>query len=102
VPICTDPDGCGGSNGRGTLIGGIVVGACVVFIIAILVVVFYRRKRLQIEIQARLARERAEILAVKSGGKLANLFTIKEIHKATNDFAGDRLLGVGGFGEVYK
>ncbi|KAH9329060.1 hypothetical protein KI387_001168 [Taxus chinensis] len=102
VPICTDPDGCGGSNGQGALIGGIVAGACVVFIVAILAVVFYRRKRLQMEIQARLARERAEILAVNSGGKSAKLFTIKEIHKATNGFAGDRLLGVGGFGEVYK
>ncbi|KAH9304116.1 hypothetical protein KI387_008520, partial [Taxus chinensis] len=80
----------------------IVAGACVVFIVAILAVVFYRRKRLQMEIQARLARERAEILAVNSGGKSAKLFTIKEIHKATNGFAGDRLLGVGGFGEVYK
>ncbi|KAH9320690.1 hypothetical protein KI387_015329, partial [Taxus chinensis] len=80
----------------------IVTGACVVFIVAILAVVFYRRKRLQMEIRTIMAKERAEILAVNNGGKPAKLFTIKEIHKAKNTFAGDQLLGVGGFGEVYK
>ncbi|XP_076954684.1 wall-associated receptor kinase-like 20 [Bidens hawaiensis] len=36
------------------------------------------------------------------GGKSVRIFTTKEIKKATNNFSSSGLLGVGGFGEVYK
>ena len=35
-------------------------------------------------------------------GKTTKLFTGKEIKKATDNFSKDRLLGVGGYGEVYR
>ncbi|XP_057831280.2 wall-associated receptor kinase-like 20 [Cryptomeria japonica] len=102
VSVCNNPSGCGGGNNRGPLIGGLVTGACVAFIVAVISVVFYRKKKLQMEIQAQLSKQRAEILAVNSGGKPAKLFTRKEMLKATNAFSNDQLLGIGGFGEVYR
>lgn len=62
--------------------------------------VYKRYRRIRDE-QERIAREREEILN-SGGGKSAKNFTGKEIKKATNNFAKDRLLGVGGYGEVYK
>ncbi|KAF3333034.1 wall-associated receptor kinase-like 20 [Carex littledalei] len=38
----------------------------------------------------------------KTGATSAKMFTWKELRKATNTFSKDRLLGSGGFGEVYK
>lgn len=61
--------------------------------------VYRRQKRIK-EARDRLTREREDILS--SGGvKSAKLFTGKEIKKATNNFSTDRLLGAGGYGEVY-
>lgn len=71
-----------------------------VIAVAIAVFVYRRHKRIK-DAQDRLAREREDILS--SGGvKNAKLFTGKEIRKATNNFSRDRLLGAGGYGEVYK
>ncbi|KAJ1691765.1 hypothetical protein LUZ63_015920 [Rhynchospora breviuscula] len=39
---------------------------------------------------------------LKIGGRSERMFTWKELQKATNAFSKDRLLGSGGFGEVYK
>lgn len=47
-------------------------------------------------------REREGILNASGGGRAAKLFSGKELKKATNDFSRDRLLGAGGYGEVYK
>lgn len=49
-----------------------------------------------------LVKEREEILNDKSNGKLAKIFTGKEIKRATNNFSKDNLLGYGGFGEVFR
>lgn len=101
VSVCIDPNGCGNSN-RGALIGGLVAGMSVAIAVAVLAIILYRRKRLQMQTQARLMKERADILSTNSGGKSAELFTSKEMKRATNGFAKDRVLGIGGFGEVYK
>ncbi|XP_018632683.1 wall-associated receptor kinase-like 20 isoform X2 [Nicotiana tomentosiformis] len=52
--------------------------------------------------RARLAKTREDILKSNNGGKPAKMFCLKEIKKATNGFSKDRILGHGGFGEVYK
>jgi Protein kinase domain/Wall-associated receptor kinase galacturonan-binding len=39
---------------------------------------------------------------LKVGARSMQMFTWKELRKATNSFSKDRLLGSGGFGEVYK
>nr|GFC65098.1 wall-associated receptor kinase-like 20 [Tanacetum cinerariifolium] len=75
-------------------LGSALVAAVIGFLL-------YKRHRRHKEALARLAREREEILN-SGGGKTAKVFTGKQIKKATNNFSKDRLLGTGGFGEVYK
>ncbi|XP_031494326.1 wall-associated receptor kinase-like 20 [Nymphaea colorata] len=62
----------------------------------------YNKKILAKEGRERLRKEREEILSLNSGGRSAKLFSGKDMKKATNSFSPDRLLGEGGFGEVYK
>lgn len=50
----------------------------------------------------RLAKAREDLLKSSHGGKQARIFHLKEVKKATNGFSKDRILGSGGFGEVYK
>ncbi|KAE9590884.1 putative protein kinase RLK-Pelle-WAK-LRK10L-1 family [Lupinus albus] len=48
-------------------------------------------------------KEREEhVLKSRDGEKPCRMFQLKEMKKATNDFSQKRLLGSGGFGEVYK
>ncbi|KAL0382043.1 UNVERIFIED_CONTAM: Wall-associated receptor kinase-like 20 [Sesamum calycinum] len=96
---CQNPDGCG--KDRTALIAGLTAGLGVALIAALIGFLVYRRHRRIKEEQERLTREREEILNA-GGGKTAKVFTGKEMKKATNNFAKDRLLGVGGYGEVYK
>ncbi|KAL0402815.1 UNVERIFIED_CONTAM: Wall-associated receptor kinase-like 20 [Sesamum radiatum] len=96
---CQDPDGCG--KDRTALIAGLTAGLGVALISSLIGFLVYRRHRRIKEEQERLTREREEILNA-GGGKTAKVFTGKEIKKATNNFAKDRLLGAGGYGEVYK
>ncbi|XP_016446839.1 wall-associated receptor kinase-like 20 [Nicotiana tabacum] len=96
---CEDSDGCGSDHTA--LIAGLTSGLGVAVIAAVIAVFVYRRHKRIKDAQDRLAREREDILS--SGGvKNAKLFTGKEIRKATNNFSRDRLLGAGGYGEVYK
>ncbi|KAG2406308.1 Wall-associated receptor kinase-like 20 [Vigna angularis] len=99
---CQNPDGCGDSTNKKVIIAGSVCGAGAAIILAIIAFLFYKRHKRIKEAQARLAKEREGILNASNGGRAAKLFSGKEIKKATNDFSNDRLLGVGGYGEVYK
>ncbi|XP_059287504.1 wall-associated receptor kinase-like 20 [Lycium ferocissimum] len=95
---CQDPDGCGSDHTA--LIAGLTSGVGVAVIAAVIGILVYRRHKRIKDAQDQLAREREDILC--SGGiKSAKLFTGKEIKKATNNFSKDRLLGAGGYGEVY-
>lgn len=51
---------------------------------------------------SKLAKAREDMLKTTQGGKSARMFNLKEIKKATNGFSKQRVLGSGGFGEVYK
>ncbi|KAL9421577.1 hypothetical protein AB3S75_033950 [Citrus x aurantiifolia] len=99
---CQDPGGCGGSSDKTALIAGLTIGIGATLIAAAIAVLLYKRHRRIKEAQERLAREREEILNSGGGGKASKIFTGKEIKKATNNFSKDRLLGSGGYGEVYK
>ncbi|XP_049359201.1 wall-associated receptor kinase-like 20 [Solanum verrucosum] len=56
----------------------------------------------RVSARARLAKAREDILKSNNGGKPARMFCLKEMKKATNGFSKDRILGHGGFGEVYR
>ncbi|KAL3652173.1 hypothetical protein CASFOL_001854 [Castilleja foliolosa] len=96
---CQNPNGC--DKDRTALIAGLTVGLGVALIASLVAFFVYKRQRRLQEEQDRLTREREYILNV-GGAKTAKNFTGKQIKKATNNFAKDRLLGVGGYGEVYK
>lgn len=96
---CEDPNGCG--SNRAGLITGLTSGLGVGLILLVIGYLLYKRQKHIWKTQERLAREREEILN-SGGGKSAKIFTGKEIKRATNNFSKDRLLGAGGYGEVYK
>ncbi|KAI8559851.1 hypothetical protein RHMOL_Rhmol04G0207400 [Rhododendron molle] len=60
------------------------------------------KKSIKCSNRAKLAKAREDMLKSSNGGKPSRLFSLKEMKKATNGFARDRILGSGGFGEVYK
>lgn len=97
---CDDSGSCG-SKRKTALIAGLVSGIGAALIVATISLLFYQRQRRIKEARDRLKREREEILNA-SGGTTAKIFSGKEIKKATNTFSRDRLLGSGGYGEVYK
>ncbi|KAJ8899964.1 hypothetical protein K2173_019669 [Erythroxylum novogranatense] len=52
--------------------------------------------------RVKLAKAREDMLKSGDAGKTVRMFHLKEVNKATNNFCKYRLLGSGGFGEVYK
>ncbi|TYI08049.1 hypothetical protein ES332_A10G269900v1 [Gossypium tomentosum] len=101
ISTCQNPDGCSDSN-RTALIAGLTAGLGTALVAVIIGILLYRRHRRIVEAQERLRKERETILNANNGGKAAKVFTGKEIKKATNNFLKDRILGAGGYGEVYK
>ncbi|XP_057431559.1 wall-associated receptor kinase-like 20 isoform X2 [Lotus japonicus] len=99
---CQSPDGCDDSTNKAALIAGLTCGIGGALILATIAILLFKRHKRIKEAQERIAREREGILNAGGGGRAAKLFTGREIKKATNDFSGDRLLGIGGYGEVYK
>ncbi|KAG7015985.1 Wall-associated receptor kinase-like 20 [Cucurbita argyrosperma subsp. argyrosperma] len=98
---CHDPDGC--KKSRTALIAGIVSGVGAAVLLSIIAMLVYRRHRRAKEAQDRLTKEREAILNSNGGGgRNAKIFSGKEIKRATHNFSADRLLGAGGYGEVYK
>jgi hypothetical protein len=99
--VCSK-DSDGSSADRTALIAGLTAGLGSGLILAALCIFLYKRHSRIVEARQRLAKEREDLLNANSGGRHAKLFTGKQIKKATNNFARDRLLGAGGYGEVYK
>ncbi|KAE8696560.1 Wall-associated receptor kinase-like 20 [Hibiscus syriacus] len=73
-----------------------------VLAIMIGILVHKQRQRIKKELQKRVIKEREEMLRTKNNGKSSRIFTGKEITRATNNFSVEKLIGSGGFGEVFK
>lgn len=80
----------------------ISIGIALFLVFAVVVIAVALKKSGRFSARARLAKAREDILKSNNGGKPSRMFCLKEIKKATNGFSKDRILGHGGFGEVYK
>uniref|UniRef100_A0A0A0LGG3 Protein kinase domain-containing protein n=1 Tax=Cucumis sativus TaxID=3659 RepID=A0A0A0LGG3_CUCSA len=82
----------------------IKLSVCLVsfFVLAAVIAFITVRKSKTFSKQEKLYKEREEKLNLSHGGRPARMFHLKEMKKATNEFSKDRVLGSGGFGEVYK
>lgn len=68
----------------------------------VMTAVTVRRSCRRLSNQAKMAKAREKMLKSSNGGKSARMFHLKEMKKATKNFSKDRVLGSGGFGEVYQ
>ncbi|XP_022767212.1 wall-associated receptor kinase-like 20 [Durio zibethinus] len=89
-------------NTRASVIIKVIVGVISIFTLALATAAITFRKSWKNSNQAKLMKAREDMLKSNNSGKPAKIFRLKEVKKATNDFSRDRLLGSGGFGEVYK
>ncbi|KAM0990852.1 hypothetical protein ACFX13_009438 [Malus domestica] len=78
------------------------IGVISFFVVAAVVAIVTVKRSCKFSKQEKLTRAREDILKSNNDGKSARMFHLKEVKKATNGFSKDRLLGSGGFGEVYK
>ncbi|RZC77128.1 hypothetical protein C5167_001297 [Papaver somniferum] len=80
----------------------VATGICSSFFLVITATVIALRNFKRVSNQAKLAKSREDMLKASNGGKSSRIFSLKEVKKATCGFCKDRILGIGGFGEVYK
>lgn len=80
----------------------IPAAAFFVFAAVIGAVAWRKSSRCSGSMKVAAAKARKEMLKSSNGGKSARTFSIREVKKATDGFSKCRILGSGGFGEVYK
>ncbi|KAI4300387.1 hypothetical protein L6164_033772 [Bauhinia variegata] len=79
----------------------ITVGVVAFFCVTVIIAIITRRSCMLFN-RAKQAKAREHVLKSSNGEKPARMFRLKEMKEATNSFSKDRILGSGGFGEVYK
>ncbi|KAF2307488.1 hypothetical protein GH714_029085 [Hevea brasiliensis] len=89
------------SNRKASLSLKVSIGVISFVSIAAVMGVIILRKSTHVT-QAKLTKAREDILKSSNGGKTVRMFQLKEVKRATKNFSKDRVLGSGGFGEVYK
>ncbi|OVA17901.1 Protein kinase domain [Macleaya cordata] len=78
------------------------MGVLSFFLLAIALTAITLRNSSRFTEQSELTKAREDMLKASNGGKSSRMFSLKEVKKATCGFSKDRILGIGGFGEVYK
>ncbi|KAM1396892.1 hypothetical protein ACFX2I_014537 [Malus domestica] len=78
------------------------IGVISFFVVAAVIAIVTVKRSCKFSAQKKLTKAREDMLKSNSDGKSARMFHLKDVKKATNGFSKDRVLGSGGFGEVYK
>ncbi|KAM2227586.1 hypothetical protein ACFXTI_014380 [Malus domestica] len=78
------------------------IGVISFFVVAAGIAIVTVKRSCKFSEQKKLTKARGDMLKSNSDGKSARMFHLKDVKKATNGFSKDRVLGSGGFGEVYK
>ncbi|CAN6718826.1 unnamed protein product [Malus baccata var. baccata] len=78
------------------------IGVISFFVVAAGIAIVTVKRSCKFSEQKKLTKAREDMLKSNSDGKSARMFHLKDVKKATNGFSKDRVLGSGGFGEVYK
>ncbi|XP_057768437.1 wall-associated receptor kinase-like 14 [Salvia miltiorrhiza] len=86
---------CGGTK-VGILVGGIVAGASLVVVLA---VIYYCVKNRATSLKNKLSARR--MISEAAGNSSVPLYTYKDIERATNSFSEKQRLGIGAYGTVY-
>ncbi|KAH6761778.1 Protein kinase superfamily protein [Perilla frutescens var. hirtella] len=86
---------CGGTK-VGFLVGGIIAGAALVVVLA---VIYYCVKSRATTLRSRLSAKR--LISEAAGNSSVPLYLYKEIERATNSFSEKQRLGTGAYGTVY-
>lgn len=78
------------------------IGVIAFFSLALVLVIITRSFKLS-SYREKQRKEREDVLKLSTGEKKPyKMFQLKEVKKATNGFAKERILGSGGYGEVYR
>ncbi|KAK3001543.1 hypothetical protein RJ639_021295 [Escallonia herrerae] len=90
------------SSSKARLTLKVSIGVVSFLVLAVVVAAIRVQKSCLFSNQSKLAKAREQMFKSSNGWKSARMFSLKEVKKATNGFSRDRILGIGGFGEVYK
>ncbi|KAL9247433.1 hypothetical protein vseg_020865 [Gypsophila vaccaria] len=100
---CSGKKHCSHRINRKKLYRGLTFAvSAIILVVLFFVLVHQHQQHIKRAAHRKLVKQREDILNSDNNGKAARLFSRKEILKSTNNFAKENLLGVGGFGEVYK
>ncbi|KAF9618097.1 hypothetical protein IFM89_000056 [Coptis chinensis] len=87
---------CGGNNRVGVLIGGIIVGACLMSGLALLCFLIQRKSS-----SLKSRKSARHLLAEAAGDCSIPFYSYKEIERATSCFSDRHRIGTGAYGTVY-
>ncbi|KAG7964884.1 hypothetical protein I3843_09G194100 [Carya illinoinensis] len=103
---CPHGTRCKRRKSRTALLGGASAAGAMLLGALVAAIVYKQRQRARREATQSIASARKvrkdNILNANNSWKSTRIFLAKEITKATNNFSRDKLLGSGGFGEVFK